>query len=102
MTTNVQRRAFLTKLGIGALAAGGVAALAACGKGGAPTACPDPTGGSNPTRTALKYVDVSPNPDKKCDNCAQYVPGEGCGKCKIFSDSPVAAGGYCDSWAKKA
>jgi len=100
------RREFLTRLGVGALAATGVAGLAACGKGGGgggATACTDPTGASKATRDALKYTDTTPKPDQRCDNCALYVAApEGCGKCKIFSDSPVAPAGWCSSWAKKA
>lgn len=97
------RREFLTKLGVGALVATGAAAVAACGKGGgAAAACTDPSGATNPTRTALHYTDTSPKPDQKCDGCAQFTAGTECGKCKIFSDSPVSPGGWCDSWAKKA
>lgn len=96
------RREFLTKLGVGALAVTGAAALTACRKGGGAVTCTDPAGTSNPTRTTLHYTDTTTKPDQRCDNCAQYVAGDGCGKCKIFGDSPVAPGGGCDIWAKKA
>ncbi len=104
MHNDNSRRQFLTRLGIGALVASGAAALAACGKGGggAPTACTDPTGGSKPQRDALKYVDNAADQTKRCDICVQYVPGEGCGTCKIFNNTAVAPAGTCDSFAKKS
>lgn len=101
MNADNPRRQFLTRLGIGALVYTGAAALAACGKGGGPVACADPTGGSKAQRDALKYVDVAVDPAKKCDICSQFVPGDGCGTCKIFNNSPVAPAGTCDSFAKK-
>lgn len=105
MSTTSNRRAFLTRLGIGALAVGATAALNACGKsgGGEAPKCEDSTGGSKALREANEYVAVSAKPDQKCDGCALYQPGEaGCGKCTLFASSPVAPGGWCKAWAKKA
>lgn len=104
---NSTRREFLTRLGLGALTVGAASALVACGKkeeGGAAVTCTDPAGTSNPTRTSLKYVDVSPDPNKRCDNCQQYVAPEGgkaCGGCKLFNSTDVAPKGYCNGWVQK-
>lgn len=107
MSTTSNRREFLTRLGVGALAVGATAALSACGKsgggGGDAPQCKDPTGGTDAQRKGVNYVDATPNAEKRCDNCALYQPGEGgCGKCTLFAGTAVAPGGYCDSWAKKA
>jgi hypothetical protein len=55
-------------------------------------------------RTSLKYQD-KPLGDKKCANCAQFVPGssaEGMGTCKIIAgDTEISSQGYCIGWAKK-
>jgi hypothetical protein len=100
------RRQFLTRLGMGAIAVGAAAALNACGKseGGAAAAkCEDPTGGSKAMREQNAYVDVSVTADQKCDGCALYVAGDaGCGKCTLFANTAVAPGGWCKAWAKKA
>jgi len=50
---------------------------------------------------SLQYVEESPNPEKNCANCSLYNEGdygEGCGGCQLFP-GPVAANGYCNSWA---
>lgn len=55
-------------------------------------------------RKAMKYKD-SPEADKKCSNCMQFVPGKTAtdlGGCKIFAgDTEVSPNGYCAAWAKK-
>jgi hypothetical protein len=55
-------------------------------------------------RASMKYKDT-PEGDKRCDNCVQFVPGKtpkDLGGCKIFpGDTEVAPGGYCVAWAKK-
>jgi len=57
-----------------------------------------------PMRTAMKYKDT-PEGDKKCSNCLQFVPGKTAkdlGGCKIFpNDNEVAPNGYCTAWVKK-
>lgn len=55
-------------------------------------------------RKAMKYKET-PEGDKKCSNCMQFVPGKTAtdlGGCKIFAgDTEVAPNGYCAAWAKK-
>lgn len=55
-------------------------------------------------RTSMKYKD-SPEGDKSCANCVQFVPGPSPndqGGCKIFpGDSEISPKGYCVAWAKK-
>ena len=56
-------------------------------------------------RTSTKYKD-SPDGEKKCADCAQFVPGATAkdkGGCKIFpGDTEVSPNGSCIAWAKKA
>ncbi|MBK9021949.1 MAG: high-potential iron-sulfur protein [Sulfuritalea sp.] len=56
-------------------------------------------------RTSMKYKD-SPEGDKSCATCVQFVPGKAPadkGGCKIFpGDTEVSPKGYCVAWAKKA
>ena len=54
------------------------------------------------TRKALEYVDKSPDPQKACASCAQYVgaPVGSCAGCKMFK-GPVNPKGYCKAWASK-
>lgn len=54
-------------------------------------------------RATMKYKD-SPEGDKSCANCVQFVPGAagGPGGCKIFpGDTEVSPKGYCVAYAKK-
>ena len=84
----VSRRAML-KLGVVTLAAIPVVALAAKNDG---------------MRTSMKYKDT-PEGDKRCDNCVQWVPGKtpkDLGGCKLFpGDTEVSPGGWCVAWAKQ-
>jgi hypothetical protein len=104
MNGQLSRRDFLTRIGVGALAIGGAAALAACGKsGGGAAECKDPSGASNAQRTQNEYVDKSAKPGENCSGCALYVAGDGgCGKCSLFGSSPVSPEGWCKAWAKKS
>lgn len=56
-------------------------------------------------RAAMKYKDT-PEGDKNCSTCVQFVPGKSpadAGGCKIFpGDTEVSPKGYCVAWAKKA
>lgn len=56
-------------------------------------------------RTAMKYKDT-PEGDKKCSTCMQFVPGKTAkelGGCKVFAgDTEISPNGYCAAWAKKA
>jgi hypothetical protein len=110
------------------LAAGGVASiLASCSKKeetaktpaptpkpqSAPPApaadpCGDVSGLSELDRTmrteTLKYVTVTPDPAKRCDNCKFWVPaaeGQACGTCTLVK-GPIHPGGYCISWFTRA
>lgn len=60
---------------------------------------------NEPLRKAMKYQDT-PNGDKKCSNCMQFVPGKtptDLGGCKVFAgDTEIAPEGYCNAWVKKA
>lgn len=52
----------------------------------------------------LKYVPKTADAAKRCDNCQLYkqpAGGSACGGCQLFP-GPVAAEGYCASWAPKA
>jgi hypothetical protein len=53
-------------------------------------------------RTALGYIDATPNPSQKCLTCIQYVPAapDACGTCKLVK-GPINPEGYCKSWAAK-
>ena len=55
-------------------------------------------------RAGTKYKDT-PEGDKQCSNCAQFVPGKGpkdLGGCKIYpGDTEVSPTGYCITWSKK-
>ena len=104
---NTSRRAFMSRIGLGALSIGAVAALQACGKSeGGAAKCDDLTGLSDAdkaTRTTFKYVDVSADPAKICSKCALYKAPEGgaaCGGCQVVK-GPVAPGGNCMSFAVK-
>lgn len=72
---------------------------------------------SDPTAKALGYyanankVDTKKWPKKagpdggiqKCSNCMFYTgTDKKSGKCQIFPNNLVAAGGWCNSWIKKA
>jgi len=56
-------------------------------------------------RATMKYKDT-PEGDKDCTNCSQWVPGKTAkdlGGCKLFpGDTEVSPKGYCVAWAKKA
>lgn len=84
-----QSRRNVLKLGGIALALVPVAAFAAKNEG---------------MRTSMKYKDT-PEGDKRCDNCLQWVPGKtpkDLGGCKLFpGDTEVSPQGYCVAWAKK-
>ena len=55
-------------------------------------------------RTSLKYQ-ATPEGDKCCVNCMQFVPGsspKAPGGCKVIpGDTEISPDGYCIVWAKK-
>lgn len=122
-SSHASRRAFLQRLSaLGLAGLGGSTLLAGCGGGGEqPTTTDDQAtadteaGGDDFTctdtsglteaevqmRETLAYVDETPFPDKRCDNCQLYLPPEAgaqCGGCQVLK-GPVHPQGYCNSWA---
>ncbi len=55
-------------------------------------------------RAAMKYQ-ATPNGDKACAGCQQFVPGKtpaDLGGCKLFAgDTEVSPKGYCVAWVAK-
>lgn len=91
---------------MGLVVIGAGAGLVATGCGGeqAELTCTD-TSGLPPadlaTRQTLEYVDRTPFPEKRCDNCRffQAVPNQ-CGACQLVK-GPINPAGYCKSWVAK-
>jgi hypothetical protein len=56
-------------------------------------------------RAAMKYQ-ATPNGDKACGGCMQFVPGKSAtdlGGCKLFAgDTEVSPKGFCVAWVAKA
>lgn len=54
-------------------------------------------------RTDQNYLDTSPDPQKLCTLCEQYIPAEksGCGGCKVLK-GPINPKGSCNLFVKKA
>jgi hypothetical protein len=122
----VSRRRFLQSVGIAGVVGASGSLLAACGgsdDSGSGESESDAGSGSTSTASAdcsdvsslsdaqkkqreqmvssLQYVEETPQADKNCANCQLYIKGEygeGCGGCQLFP-GPVAANGYCNSWA---
>ena len=57
--------------------------------------------GDKKLRNALKYVDKTPEPAKKCSNCKYFVSQPPCNKCTPVP-GPIAAEGYCTAWIARA
>ena len=77
------------------------------GGGGGAKGCDD-VSGLKPADVGMRksnaYVDKSPHADKLCSGCQLYKPaaaGAACGGCTVLK-GPIAPGGYCNLWAKKA
>ena len=113
MSDSMTRRDFIGKtISLSALTIGGAALLTACGKkdgggGGGAKGCYD-VSGLKPADVGMRksnaYVDKSPHADKLCSGCQLYKPaaaGAACGGCTVLK-GPIAPGGYCNLWAKKA
>src|SRR5690554_5596528 len=52
-------------------------------------------------RKQLGYVDKTPIPENRCDNCQLYIPAKSdkeCGGCMLFK-GPVYEEAYCTYWA---
>jgi hypothetical protein len=81
-----------------------------------PAAPPPPASGSapadalvteveamRPTVEALQYVHVSQKPDQKCTGCQFYTAvSPERGRCQLFQQGLVEAGGWCASWTARA
>jgi len=91
MTSSInQNRRRMFKLGGAAIAIIPIAAFAAKNES---------------VRKSMQYKD-SPEGDKACAGCMQFIPGKSpsdLGGCKVFpGDTEVSPKGYCMAWAKKA
>jgi hypothetical protein len=54
-------------------------------------------------RHTLEYVEKTPDLQKYCDNCQQFVAppaGKACGTCKVVK-GPINPKGHCKSWLAK-
>lgn len=73
---------------------------------GGKLSCTDTTGLNETqiaTRTANGYVDQTPKPAQKCDNCSLYkaAPAPGtCGGCAVVA-GPIHPDGWCKIWVPK-
>ena len=71
----------------------------------AEAACYDPASlplSQKSRRRSLGFVDVSPDPKRRCGACAFFVAGAGqCGTCNLLGGSPVGAGSVCASFAAR-
>jgi hypothetical protein len=97
----LERRRALQKIALGALTLIPAASLA-CGKRLDCTDVAGLTPDEQEARRANVYVDKSPDPSKRCDNCGQYVAAapDQCGGCKVLK-GPVHPQGYCKLWVTK-
>lgn len=93
------RRKLLAAIGLAPLAF--VAARSASGA----EACYDPAKlplSQKNRRRGLGYVEVSPDPKKRCDGCAFYTAAKsGCGTCQMLGGGTVSAAAVCNSFAPK-
>jgi High potential iron-sulfur protein len=82
------------------------AVLAACGKKTEPDSCTDVGSLSEAekmARSALQYVDKSPQADKHCQICNLYqAPSDPsqCGGCQVVK-GPIHPKGYCTAFVAK-
>lgn len=98
----MNRRDFIHHTSVLTLAAATSSLLAACTK---TLNCEDTTGLDEPSkamRTALKYVDKSPEPAKLCSGCNFYsaAAADACGGCTLLKGK-IHPSGYCSSWIAK-
>ncbi len=98
MESRLDRRGLLVcsvTLGISALAPG-------CKR--SETCPPSPlTPEDTKLRETLHYTDRSPNPDKLCNGCQQYLPNTDadCGGCKLMKGL-IHPAGYCAAFSAKS
>lgn len=97
---NQSRRNFLVLAGLAPIAA------VTAGKAFAtPSACNLSTSlplAQKNSRRGLGYVDVAPDPKKRCGVCAFFTATTGtCGTCQMMNGGPADAGSVCRSFAPK-
>ena len=103
MNARVPRREALRNLAVLSLSAVVPAGLLACSK---KTTCTDVTGLSGEELTQRNviaaYVDLAPDPGKKCSLCVQFVPAapNACGSCKVVK-GPIHPDGTCKLFVQK-
>ena len=103
MDPRIPRREALRHLAVLSLSAVVPAGLVGCSK---KTTCTDVTGLStdeiNQRNNIAAYVDLAPDPSKKCALCVQYVPGapNACGGCKVVK-GPIHPDGTCKLFVAK-
>jgi hypothetical protein len=103
--SNSSRRAFLR----GSASLVVLSAAAACKKESKPFTCTEVSALSpadTAVRTALGYVEPSPEPGKDCAGCVQFTasPSDAagaCGGCKLMK-GPIHPKGYCKGFAAKS
>lgn len=49
-------------------------------------------------KNLIQYVDVTPNPAQRCDNCTHWQPPNAC----AIVEGVIAPAGWCAAWAPKA
>lgn len=98
---NPSRRNFLVLAGLAPIAA----VTAGTAFAAAPSACNLPTSltlSQKNARRGLGYIDVAPDPKKRCGVCAFFTATSGtCGTCQMMSGGPADAGSVCRSFAPK-
>ncbi len=55
-------------------------------------------------RKEFVYVDKTPYPEKRCDNCSLWIipkNNKPCGGCQLM-EGPFHPAGYCDEWISNA
>jgi hypothetical protein len=95
----MQRRVFLTLAWPVALAPLSLGS-SGCSKS---FTCNDGTGLTPTDRTQREqfaYADRSSDIGKMCEDCIQFEPGDGCGKCKVLP-GPVHPQGTCTLFASR-
>lgn len=91
----------MQQIALGSLALIPVGALA-CGK---KLVCTDVAGltpDEQEQRRTLRYTEPTPQPAKRCDNCASFKPAapDECGGCTEVK-GPISPTGYCNVWRAK-
>jgi hypothetical protein len=97
MNSRMDRREALRRLTVLSVAALVPASLLGCSR---KTTCIDASGlapeDANLRNNIAGYLDLAPDPGKKCTRCVQYVPAapNACGSCKVVK-GPVHPDGTC-------